>query len=280
MNPYRVEGPAVVAFSGGRTSGYMLHEILRAHGWALPADVHVVFCNTGKEHDATLDFVQACSTHWCVPIRWVEYRDAEVPAERWREVTFDTASRNGEPFEALIRRKQFLPNPVTRFCTTEMKIHAQHRFARQALGFDGGYTKAVGLRADEPGRVARGRAREDNGKDGWALAFPLYDAGAMVRDVSAFWRSQLFDLALPNINGTTPLGNCDLCFLKGAGKLASIIAAEPHRAAWWARMETIVEGRGATGTFRKDRPPYAQMLAQRNMSFDEQPDAIDCACTD
>lgn len=280
MNPFRIEGPAVIAFSGGRTSGYMLHEILRAHNWVLPEDVVPVFCNTGKEHDATLDFVQACSTHWCVPIRWVEYRDAEVPSERWREVGHATASRTGEPFEAVIRRKKFLPNPVARFCTVEMKISAQHRFACQALGFDAqvGYAKAVGLRADEPGRVTRRRSREDSGE--LSLSFPLYDAGVTLADVSAFWKRQPFDLGLPNVGGATPLGNCDLCFLKGAGRIASIIAAEPERAAWWARMETIVASGKATGTFRTDRPSYAAMLAQGNLALADTPDTIDCACTD
>ena len=31
-NPYRLTGPAVVSFSGGRTSGMMLYHIIQAHG--------------------------------------------------------------------------------------------------------------------------------------------------------------------------------------------------------------------------------------------------------
>lgn len=60
-SPYRITGPAVVSFSGGRTSGYMLWHILDAHGGALPDDVKVVFCNTGKERPETLDFVERCA---------------------------------------------------------------------------------------------------------------------------------------------------------------------------------------------------------------------------
>lgn len=59
MNPYRIYGPAIISFSGGRSSGYMLHEILMAHEGTLPDDVHVVFANTGKEMGETLDFVRA-----------------------------------------------------------------------------------------------------------------------------------------------------------------------------------------------------------------------------
>jgi len=39
-NPYRIDGPALVPFSGGRTSDYMLRQILDAHGGQLPAEVH------------------------------------------------------------------------------------------------------------------------------------------------------------------------------------------------------------------------------------------------
>lgn len=35
-NPYRVPRPAVVSFSGGRTSAYMLKHIVDAYGGELP----------------------------------------------------------------------------------------------------------------------------------------------------------------------------------------------------------------------------------------------------
>lgn len=273
-DPFLLDGPAVIAFSGGRTSGLMLHNIIRAHGGSLPDDVAVVFCNTGKEHNATLDFVEECSQRWSVPIHWVEWREAEEPRDRWRVVTHATASRNGEPFAAVIRRKSYLPNPVERFCTAEMKIQVTHRYILRGLGWDAEYTKAVGLRADESGRVARGRGRAQASKDPWLTSYPLFHAGITVRDVVAFWRSQPFDLRLPLApDGTTPQGNCDLCFLKGAGKLSSIIAAEPQRAQWWADQEAAI---GAT--FRNDRPSYAAMMQQMQL-LPPDDDTPDCNCT-
>jgi len=60
-NPYRIDGPAIISFSGGRTSAYMLHQIIAAHDGLLPDDIVVCFANTGKERPETLDFVQRCS---------------------------------------------------------------------------------------------------------------------------------------------------------------------------------------------------------------------------
>ncbi len=97
-DPFRVDGQAVISFSGGRTSGYMLWRILQAHGGTLPADVHVLFANTGKEMPETLDFVNECSVRWNVPIAWIEYQSHEEPQQRWRVTSYESASRSGEPF--------------------------------------------------------------------------------------------------------------------------------------------------------------------------------------
>ena len=126
-DPFRVTGPTCISFSGGRTSAYMLWRVLQSHGGVLPSDAVVCFANTGKEEEATLRFVRDCSERWSVPITWVEYRNDEVG---FAVVNFDTASRDGEPFEALIRKRNYLPNPVTRFCTSELKIRTMHKFLR------------------------------------------------------------------------------------------------------------------------------------------------------
>ena len=50
------------------------------------------------------------SERWSVPIVWREFPDNEVGFE---VVDYASASRHGEPFETLIRRRRYLPNPVT-----------------------------------------------------------------------------------------------------------------------------------------------------------------------
>ena len=48
-DPFLLDTPAAIHFSGGRTSAYMLRRHLDAYGGTLPEGVRVVFCNTGKE---------------------------------------------------------------------------------------------------------------------------------------------------------------------------------------------------------------------------------------
>ena len=108
MNPYLITEPTCISFSGGRTSAYMLYKVLEAHGGKLPDEAVVCFANTGKEEESTLQFVHDCETNWNVPIVWLEYQ-AENP--KFKVVDFKTASREGEPFEALIKKRSYLPNP-------------------------------------------------------------------------------------------------------------------------------------------------------------------------
>jgi hypothetical protein len=110
-------------------------------------------------------------------------------------------------------------------------------------------------------------------------------AGVTAADVGAFWRTQSFDLELPNNNGKTMHGNCDLCFLKPAAQVLSLIQERPSRAIWWAVQEKKAE-QFATGNgnrFRDDRASYAQMAkftAAQADAFDQDEEAIACFCGD
>lgn len=73
-DPFKIEGPAVISFSGGRTSGRMLCEIASAYGGSLPPLIKTVFNNTGLEREETLAFVERCSQRWDIPVNWLEYR--------------------------------------------------------------------------------------------------------------------------------------------------------------------------------------------------------------
>ena len=264
-DPFKITGRTAISVSGGRTSAYMLHRVLESNG-GLPDDVQLMFANTGLEHEATLEFVATLGQRWGVPINWIEYRDH---APGYAVVNFDTAARNGEPYEAMIRKERFIPTPVQRLCTSRLKIRAMHKHLAVLGWKDGeGWDQFIGIRSDEPARVARIRARGVSTEDAdESMVMPLAEAGIGKGDVSAFWKRQPFDLKLPNNNGVTKHGNCVLCFLKPGAQVLSLIAEEPARAIWWARMETeaqdhLTEKRNPDGwRFRNDRPSYAQMHA-------------------
>ena len=279
-NPYSIDSPTCISFSGGRTSAYMLYQVLQANNGQLPEDAIVCFANTGKEDEATLRFVQDCSERWNVPITWLEYVDAEETKDRWKLVDFETASRDGQPFEALIRKRNYLPNPVSRFCTVELKVRTIHRYLKE-----NGWTEwdsMLGIRADEQRRLAK-IGNQDYGKHEEKIA-PLGRLGVTKETVGEFWRNQPFDLGLPNNNGVTMHGNCDLCFLKGGAQVLSLIQEKPERAVWWAKMEALALASKPSGAvFRSDRPSYAQMLkfsaSQKDM-FDPNEETIACFCGD
>jgi 3'-phosphoadenosine 5'-phosphosulfate sulfotransferase (PAPS reductase)/FAD synthetase len=264
-DPFLIDGPAVISFSGGRTSGYMLRRILDA---GLQEDCHVLFANTGKERPETLAFVRECAARWGVTIHWLEYQRGEIDPQ--------AASTNGEPFEALITARRLLPNPVTRFCTSELKIRPMKEWMK-ARGYKQ-WWNVVGIRADEPRRVARMLAPN---RERWENVVPLATAGVTLADVSAFWAAQPFDLRLKPYQG-----NCDLCFLKGRAKKLAIIRDDPSAADWWAQQEERMGAR-----FRSNGPTYADMqksVMRSPLLFGAPPDPPeeeiddfgDCVCHD
>lgn len=278
-DPFKIDSPTCISFSGGRTSAYMLWRVLQSNG-GLPKEAVVCFANTGKEDEATLKFVRDCGERWGVDIVWLEYRWAEETKDRFCVVSFETASRNGEPFEALIRSRNYLPNPVSRFCTVELKVRTIHRYLK-TIGWTE-WDSMLGIRADEQRRLAK-IGNQDYGKHEEKVA-PLGRVGITKEMVGEFWRSQPFDLGLPNMGGVTMHGNCDLCYLKGASQIQSLIAEKPERAVWWAKMEALALASAPDGArFRKDRPGYAEMAKyaeQQVDMFDKNEETIACFCGD
>lgn len=281
---YQVVGPALVSFSGGRTSAYLLKQILDAHDGQLPADVHVCFSNTGRELEETLAFVDTCSRRWSVQVVWLEY-DPTVEHQT-RVVDYRSASRNGEPFRSMIAARGFLPNPVTRFCTTDLKIRRLKSFMLHFCGYPHWFN-IVGLRADERHRVAKLTDPVRMARERWTNRCPLATAGITRHDIAAWWRDQPFDLGLPHHDGITPLGNCDLCFLKAEATLRGIIRDHPCLADWWIAREAEARPAKPNGArFRIDRPGYADLLRDALRQGDligampPHDGSIDCACTD
>jgi len=205
----------IINFSGGRTSAYMTKRLIEEGG-----DYLVTFQNTGKEMPQTLDFINECDKRWNLGIVWLEYRK---PAS-FEVVTYETASRDGRPFNELLeQRPSGIPNQQFRFCTQEMKINTLKRYLK-SIGIKE-YTSYNGIRYDEPRRWSK--------VADFDVELPLVKWKTTKADVLAWWKQQPFDLKV-----NEPYGNCDCCFLKGKGKLAIIAKEKPELFDWWIAKET------------------------------------------
>lgn len=182
----------------------------------------------------------------------------------------------------VIEKKSFLPNPVTRFCTSELKVKRIEAYARHHAGFKR-WCNVIGIRYDEPRRAERIQVQCPGcflacSRAGLHSILPLHEAWFIEADILAWWQAQDFDLAL-----AAHEGNSDLCFLKGIKKIRAIMRDRPDLAAWWIDQERRKLGRTErTGFFRIDRADYASIL--KDLESDA-PDGADfeyedCACID
>ena len=286
---YYINEPTCISFSGGRTSAFMLHKVLEAHDGDLPEFAKITFANTGKEMPQTLDFVRDCGKNWGVDIAWLERFSRKSREDEKNKFTFKTkivnyesASRNGEPFAQLIKTIGYAPNPVARYCTAQLKIRAISDYLVNVCGFEKPYVGFIGIRGDEVRRAVKMSGTIESGQERY---LPLYLDGVTAKDVGRFWSNNDFDLNLPNNNGVTDWGNCDLCFLKGTSKKQSIIREQPELADWWIEQEDSLKGIGTGSYFRKDTPSYKTMKTialEQTSIFDDLyiDETIPCFCGD
>jgi 3'-phosphoadenosine 5'-phosphosulfate sulfotransferase (PAPS reductase)/FAD synthetase len=242
----------IINFSGGRTSAYLTKRLIEEGG-----DYLVTFQNTGKELPQTLDFVNECDKRWNLGIVWLEYRR---PAT-FEVVTYETASRNGEPYDQLLeQRPSAIPNMQFRYCTMELKIMTLKRYLKSIGVMD--YTSFNGIRYDEPRRWQKVK---DSDID---VELPLVSWKITKADVLNWWKGQEFDLLV-----NEPYGNCDCCFLKGKGKLATIAKEKPELFDWWISKES-------KGRQWKKEITYQQIKdkAQSQLGLWDDDPSFECFC--
>jgi len=245
----------IVNFSGGRTSAYMAKRLIDEG----IEDVIFTFQNTGKESIETLDFVNECDKRWNLNIVWLEYRSKRS----FEVVSYETASRNGEPFEQLISDEKALPNALMRFCTKELKINTMKRYFK-SIGIKR-WDHYIGIRYDEPRRWGK----TSSFPKFMTVNRPLVDWKVTKQDVMDFWSKQDFDLGI-----NEPLGNCDCCFLKGKGKLVEILNTDPNIFDWWMSQEN------KTGVTFKKEASYALMKARAEKDAEKwkEDPSFECFC--
>jgi hypothetical protein len=233
--------PRVFNLSGGRTSAMMTIEHYK------PGDL-VIFCDTEREAAGTYKFLDSIERVEGIPIIRLKAKGG------WSK---------------LLEKKKAVPNYFKRFCTIELKVKTARRYLR-SLGLME-YENFIGFRYDEPHRVK-------DYKSAWQKVtprFPLYEAKVKKLDVIRYFEQKDYDLEIPEI-----LGNCDACFMKGAGAIISIYAQFPELAEKWiADEENNKEGH----TYLPEMS-HAQML-RASKQFGQQLDLglvtpkFSCSCS-
>ena len=213
-----------ISFSGGETSAFMAQWLLKnkAHEYD---DVVTLFANTGQENEETLRFVQQCDEAFGLNVVWLE---ADVQGDRigtkHRIVDFDSASRHGEPFEAVIQ-KYGIPNQAYPHCTRELKL-ASMLYIASLEWVKGEYDTAVGIRVDEIDRIAADAKQR-------RLIYPLITDIEMTKPrINAWWQKQSFRLHLKGYQG-----NCKWCWKKSMRKHLTILNETPEYYDFPERME-------------------------------------------
>ncbi len=159
-------------------------------------------------------------------LNWLEavVTNKKGVGSRAKKVNYRTASRKGEPFEAIIQ-KLGIPNSARSKCSSELKTNVVRAFARE-IGLKN-YYNAVGIRIDEPKRLNFIKAEQER------VFYPLATTFKVTKfDVNAFWATQNFDLELKSYEG-----NCDMCWKKSNRKLMTIAKEHPELTQWWEDIE-------------------------------------------
>lgn len=228
--------PLLISFSGGKTSALM--SAISAD-YCADREKLFVFANTGRERDETLDFVNECDMRWGLHVVWVEaVIQPYGTGTTHKIVNYDTASREGEPFEAMLD-KFGIPNMAFPHCSRELKLRPIHSLVKSMGWTD--YDTAIGIRIDERHRV--GKTPD--------FVYPLIDYGLDKRAVNEWWQTQPFTLRLEEYEG-----NCKLCFKKSDKKLVKAINERPQDLEWVKAMEKKHSGATHGKRSEKIEPTY------------------------
>jgi len=259
--------PLVISFSGGRTSAYMTWRLLDKYKGK--REILVVFANTGKEREETLQFIHDCDTHYNFGTVWLEsvQYHGKRKAAGYKLVTFETANRMGAPFEDMIK-KHGIPNAAFPHCSRELKKNPINAYIREYLKWKD-YEIALGIRADEPKRLTKKPK----------VIYPLaYEFPSTKLSVNQWWHRNRFNLNLKDYEG-----NCNMCWKKSKRKLLTILVENHEYGDWWNEMEvkygefvppTQSAHRVTPITFFRQSESMQELLEDSKLSFRRQEDAF------
>ena len=235
----------LVSFSGGETSAFMaqwLNNHYREYGYE---NIVFVYANTGQENEQTLEFAHRCDKYFGLNLHWVEAEVNGLAGEGTKHcrTNFKDASRNGEPFEDVIK-KYGIPNQAFPMCTRELKQNPIKSFAKNYFNGEK-YHIAIGIRIDEIDRISANAKK-------MGFIYPLINKDMLPTNkpmVNFYWNAMPFRLELKGYQG-----NCITCWKKSDKKLYQIAKENPKSFEFMDRMEREYPRVGAE--FRKEARIY------------------------
>lgn len=241
-----------ISFSGGETSAFMAKRLVDASEYD---EVRTIFANTGQENEQTLAFVEQCDKRFSLNVEWVEaVIHAGRKAATARVVDYATASREGEPFEAMIR-KYGIPNASFKHCTRDLKVTPLHAHLSATGWLPGTYDTAIGIRVDEIDRMSSSAIER-------RIIYPLVNRWPTTKpQINSFWAAQPFRLELKGYEG-----NCKWCWKKSARKHMTLIRDTPHIFAFPDRMERTYGHIGPEFKKRDMPPEYRRTFFRKHKS--------------
>ena len=214
-----------ISFSGGRSSAAMLKLCLDKY--SATHEILITFANTGCEDERTLDFVDAVDRNFAGgKVVWIE---AEIhgagKGPTAKVVSYETAARGGEPFEAAIKKHGVFCRTHPQ-CTSRLKEEPMIAYRRSQGWGAGTHDTAIGIRSDERIRCSA-KAEEKR------FIYPLVDARWDKERVNVFMGGFDWDLQLPHDGW----GNCTWCWKKSKRKLMTVAKEDPSVFDFPGRME-------------------------------------------
>ena len=216
-----------ISFSGGESSAVM--SMLCLKHFSETHEIRSVFVNTGCEHEETLRFVHACDQHiFGGTLTWIEaVINGPGVGPTAKVVTYETAARGGEPFEAAVA-KHGVFGPSHPQCNSRLKLEPMQWY-RKNTGWDvGTYDTAVGIRADEIDKMNENFQRD-------RLVYPLIRFGVYKADVKRIMSQFDWRLNLPGEH----YGNCVWCWKKTLRKHLTLAKENPEVFAFPAKLEAL-----------------------------------------
>ena len=208
----------LVAFSGGRTSGYMCWWLITYMSWLY--EFTFVYANTGMEHEKTLVFVDKVDKWLNLNLVWVEADVRNGYDATYKVVDFESACRDNRLFMEMAK-VYGIPNGTYIHCTRELKNRPMKKFCDDFIGKR--HRIALGIRHDEFKRV---KNRTD-------AIYPLATISKITKiEILDFWKQQPFDLEIEEHQG-----NCQGCFKKSDKKLKLLADESPEVFEGFIEME-------------------------------------------